>query len=168
MEFESSSGHWPLCDQQERASRGKRNACFNHSAFDREDTFQECVERPADLELPPQFEVAIASSLHPRAHHKWQEQRNERGHSLDAEASLFHFPAQFAAAVTALMHRVFVNGAPQKPMLRHRNKNAAIRSGRPEHLPQYTIIFVDVFENIECSDDIELALERNLACIHLV
>jgi len=37
----------------------------------------------------------------------------KRGHSLDAEARLFHFPAQFAAAVTALMHRVFVNGAPK-------------------------------------------------------
>src|SRR6266478_6877788 len=112
MEFESLSGHWPLCDQQERASRGKRNTSFNHRAFGCEDASQECVEQPADFEFLPQFEVATAVSSHSRVDHRRQKQRNERGHSLDTKTSLLDFAAQFGAAVTALMHRVFVNGAP--------------------------------------------------------
>src|SRR5713226_1876595 len=168
MECGSRCSRWSFCDQQEGAAGGERNTSFNHCAFDCQDASQECVERPADFEFLPQLEVATAVSFHSRADHEWQKQRNERGHSLDTEAGPFDFAAQFGAAVATLVHRVFVAGAPQKSMLWHRDKKAAVGSRCPEHLPQRSIIFDDVFKNVECPHDIELTLEGNLACIHLV
>jgi hypothetical protein len=155
----SQISDWSLRDQQERAAGGKRNAFFNHRALGCQYSFQDCVERPTDFEFPPELKVATGS-LHSRADHKWQKQRNKRGDSLDTETSLLDFSAQFGAAVAALMHRVFVDGARQKPMLRRRCENAAARSRCPEHLPQHQIILGDVFKNVECSDDIELMLEK--------
>src|SRR6516164_8756812 len=151
----SQISDWSLRDQQERASGRKRNAFFNHRALGCQDSFQDCVERSTDFEFSPELKVATGS-LHSRADHKWQKQRNKRGDSLDTETSLLDFRAQLVATVAAQMHRVFISSAPQKPMLRCRYENAATRSGCPEHLPQHQIIFVDVFKNVECSDNVEL------------
>src|SRR6266487_6131980 len=168
MECGSLCRRWPLCDQQERASGGKRSTSFNHRTFDCQNVSQDCVERPADFEFLPQLEVATAVSFHSRVDHNGQKQRNERGDSLDVEASLLDFAAQFGPAVAALVHRVLIVGAPQKPMLRHRDEKTATGPRRPEHLPKHRIIFDDVFTTVEYSDDIELTLEGNLARIHLV
>src|SRR4030095_2817078 len=168
MECGSLSSRRSFCDQQERASGRKRNTSLNQRALYRQNVCQDCVERLADFEFAPELEVATAVSLHSRADHKWQKQRNERGHSLDSEPGLVDFSAQFGSAVAALVHRVFIDGAPQEPVLRHRDKKAAAGSCCPEHLPQRSVIFDDVFKNIECSDHIELTLEGNLARIHLI
>src|SRR4029077_4112376 len=125
MECGSLCRRWPLCNRQKRTSGGKGKTPFNHRAFGCQNALEHCVERSVNFEFLPQLEVATAVSLHSRADHKWQKQRNKRSDSLDLESSPLDFSAQFGAAVAAPVHRVLIDGAPQEPMLRHRDENAA-------------------------------------------
>src|SRR5437773_2476247 len=66
------------------------------------------------------------------------------------------------------MHRILVAGAPEKRMLWCSHQQSSARSNCIEHLYEYIVILNDVFQDIECADDVKFALKWNAPCIHLI